>query len=117
MVILSVISSLSMYTFRLHHGMIKLLDTPIDSIWEYYKLIFQLQCQIKGTANAFLWKDGKIIDGVKLGCPPCQVYNSATNKWCTFEEFRQDPFKFAFIDRQKFAFWIQDKLILSQYGF
>ena len=104
------------YTFKLFKGSTLILETPVGSELEFFKLIYQLQCDVKGTAHAFLWHFGQIVQTVKLGSPPFQVLNSAEGKMYPFQDFVKDPFKFAFKDRQKYAFWIKDQLTLHIYG-
>lgn len=105
------------YTLKLFKGSSLLLETPVSSELEFFKIIYQLQCDVKGKAHAYLWHFGKIIDVVTLGFPPCRVFNSADGKMYSFNEFVAEPLKFAFRDRQKYAYWIKDKITLSIYGF
>ena len=102
--------------FKLFKGSTLLLETPVSSELEFFKIIYQLQCDVKGKAVAYLWQYGKISNIVTLGVPPCQVLNSTDGKMYPFNEFVSNPFKFSFKDRQKYAFWIKDKLTLSVYG-
>ncbi len=100
-------------TLRLFKRGLNFLITPVQSELEFYKLIFYLQTHIQGTADCFLEEGKKIIRVVKLGVRPSRVYNSAKEKWQSFEEFKDDPFSFAWRDRMCYAFWIQEKLLLN----
>lgn len=102
---------------KLHKGLKIILETPVQTLSEFYKLIYYLQSTFSGTADCYLWEDNKIIKALKLGQKPCRVYNSALGEWKPFEEFYNNPFSFAFCDRMLHAYWIRDKLILSLYGF
>lgn len=102
-----------MLRIKLFKGKHQLLDTPVLSEREFFKVIYELQCNIKGTAKAFLFLNNQILHSVTLGVPPCRVFNSVANKWCDFKEFIDHPNSFAFIDRLKHAYWIKDKIVLS----
>lgn len=104
-------------TIRILKGLNVILETSVQTLSEFYKIVYYLQSTFSGTANCYLWEGKTIVKALKLGQKPCRVYNSATGEWKTFEEFYNNPFSFAFCDRMLYAYWIRDKLILSLYGF
>lgn len=100
----------------LWHGRVKLLDIPVQSEQEYFKINYQLQCNIKGTAHSYLFHRGCIVHSVKLGEKPVQIFNSAKDEWQPFIDFYNNPQSFSHLDRMKYAFWIKDKMY-EGYGF
>ena len=101
---------------KLVHCRTTLLDIPVQSEQEYFKLNYQFQCNIKGTAHSYLFDRGCIVHVVKLGERPVRVFNSAKDEWQPYIDFYNNPQSFSHMDRMKYAFWIKDKMY-EGYGF
>lgn len=91
-------------------------DLPLETEFDFYKLVYQLESSISGVADLLLMCGERVLISRPLNKTPRRVFNHYTQKWDDFEYFRTHSFEYPMQLRFLYATYVQDNSLL-QYGF